>query len=47
MPFNEIKNQFGKIIEVFRSENAKEYFCPHRVFFISPLVFTHPNKMTM
>nr|KYP77156.1 Retrovirus-related Pol polyprotein from transposon TNT 1-94 [Cajanus cajan] len=24
--FNEIRNQFGKIIKIFRSDNAKEYF---------------------
>jgi len=24
--FNEIKNQFDKVIDVLRSENAKEYF---------------------
>jgi len=24
--FNEIKNQFGKSIKIFRSDNAKEYF---------------------
>ena len=24
--FNEIENQFGKTIKIFRSDNAKEYF---------------------
>jgi len=51
--FNEIRNQFGKTIKIFRSDNAKEYFShdlcplsyPQKVFYISPHVLTHHNKM--
>nr|KYP52064.1 Retrovirus-related Pol polyprotein from transposon TNT 1-94 [Cajanus cajan] len=32
--FNEIKNQFGRIIKIFRSDNAKEYFSSELSFFL-------------
>ena len=33
--FNEIKNQFGKIIKILRSDNAKEYFSSKLSSFLS------------
>jgi len=33
--FNEIKNQFGKIIKIFRSDNAKKYFSSKLSSFLS------------
>nr|KYP40915.1 Retrovirus-related Pol polyprotein from transposon TNT 1-94 [Cajanus cajan] len=33
--FNEIKNQFGRIIKIFRSDNAKEYFSSELSSFLS------------
>jgi len=45
--FNEIKNQFGKIIKILKSDNAKEYFSAAFstfLFFIFPRNFTSINK---
>jgi len=50
--FNEIKNQFGKIVKILISNNAKEYFSTTffhsylpREFCISQPVLTLHNKM--
>jgi len=43
--FNEIKNQFGKIIKILRSDNTKEYFFMQRFLhsYFFPGNFTSVN----
>uniref|UniRef100_A0A151UGL4 Retrovirus-related Pol polyprotein from transposon TNT 1-94 n=1 Tax=Cajanus cajan TaxID=3821 RepID=A0A151UGL4_CAJCA len=42
--FNEIKNQFGRIIKIFRSDNAKEYFSSELSSFLSSQGVLHQSK---
>ena len=41
--FNEIKNQFGKTIKIFRSDNAKEYFSTKLSSFLSSQGILHQS----
>ena len=41
--FNEIKNQFGKIIKILRSDNAKEYFSSKLSSFLSSQGILHQS----
>ena len=52
--FNKIKNQFGKIIKILRSDNAKQYFLVHflhsylpREFYISYHVLTPQHGIAL
>ena len=40
---NEIENQFGKTIKIFRSDNAKEYFSHHLSSFLSSKDILHQS----
>jgi len=49
---NEIKNQFGRVIKILKSDNAKEYFSFNFSMFLSShdilhssIWLTHFNKM--
>nr|KYP63600.1 Retrovirus-related Pol polyprotein from transposon TNT 1-94 [Cajanus cajan] len=41
--FNEIKNQFGRLIKIFRSDNAKEYFSSELSSFLSSQGVLHQS----
>jgi len=41
--YNEIENQFGKTIKIFRSDNAKEYFSHDISSFLSSKGILHQS----